>query len=207
MRQNDLAIEVKDYLGTHPNAAVVNLGCGLDQTGETVADGSFRVYNVDFPDVIAVRNELLPAGERVKNVPADLNDTSWFDEIDARDGAVFFAAGVFYYFTTEQVKALFTKMAARFFGARLVFDAAGKRAVKMMTKTVRQAKIQNVDAYFSVVDVETDIKPWLPGAKVSQKGFMLGYSDLKVSSVSGFFRFLSKVGDGVMRMKIVRIDF
>ena len=28
MRQNDLAIEVRDYLKTHPNAAVVNLGCG-----------------------------------------------------------------------------------------------------------------------------------------------------------------------------------
>ena len=33
MRQNDLAWEVRDYLKTHPNAAVVNLGCGLDATG------------------------------------------------------------------------------------------------------------------------------------------------------------------------------
>ena len=28
MRQNDLAWEVRDYLREHPNAAVVNLGCG-----------------------------------------------------------------------------------------------------------------------------------------------------------------------------------
>ncbi len=33
MRQNDLAFEVRDYLSAHPNAAVVNLGCGLDSTG------------------------------------------------------------------------------------------------------------------------------------------------------------------------------
>ena len=33
MRQNDLAYEVRDYLKSHPNAAVVNLGCGLDNTG------------------------------------------------------------------------------------------------------------------------------------------------------------------------------
>ena len=33
MRQNDLAFEVRDYLKDHPNAAVVNLGCGLDSTG------------------------------------------------------------------------------------------------------------------------------------------------------------------------------
>ena len=31
MRQNDLAFEVRDYLKSHPNAAVVNLGCGLDR--------------------------------------------------------------------------------------------------------------------------------------------------------------------------------
>ena len=33
MRQNDLAFEVQAYLKNHPCAAVVNLGCGLDNTG------------------------------------------------------------------------------------------------------------------------------------------------------------------------------
>ena len=69
MRQNDLAYEVRDYLKTHPTAAVVNLGCGLDSTGRTCDNGSCRIYNLDFPDVIAVRNELLPAGEREENIP------------------------------------------------------------------------------------------------------------------------------------------
>ena len=35
VRQNDLAFEVRDYLKSHPNAAVVNLGCGLDSTGKS----------------------------------------------------------------------------------------------------------------------------------------------------------------------------
>ena len=43
---------------------------------------------------------------------------------DPDDGAVLFAAGVFYYFTTEEVKALVTGIAKRFPGGRLVFDAA-----------------------------------------------------------------------------------
>lgn len=208
MRQNDLAIEVKDYLKTHPHAAVVNLGCGLDQTGENADNGTCKIYNVDFPDVIAVRSELLPPGERTQNIAADLNDTAWFDAIDASGGAVFFAAGVFYYFTQEQVKALFVKMAKRFAGGRLVFDSAGQKAVKLMIKTwVKQAKIQNVDAYFYVSDVKTEIMPWLQNASVSQKGYMLGYNDLKTPSVSTFFRLLAKIGDGAMEMKIVKIDF
>lgn len=208
MRQNDLAIEVKDYLKTHPKAAVVNLGCGLDQTGENSDNGTCRIYNVDFPDVIAVRNELLPEKECVKNIAANLNDTVWFDEIDSKDGVIFFAACVFYYFTTEQVKTLFTGMAKRFAGGRLVFDTAGKKAVQMMIKTwVKGAKIQNVGAYFHVGDVNTDIKPWLKVSDISSKGYMLGYNDLKAPFVSHFFRQLSKIGDGAMQMKIVRIDF
>ena len=49
--------------------AVVNLGCGLDSTGRSCDNGSCKIYNLDFPDVITVRNELLPAGEREKNTP------------------------------------------------------------------------------------------------------------------------------------------
>lgn len=114
MRQNDLAWEVRDYLKDHPKAAVVNLGCGLDSTGRSCDNGSCKIYNLDFPDVIAVRNELLPADEREKNIPCDLNDTEWLEKIDASGGAIFFASGVFYYFLTKQVKALVQAMANAF---------------------------------------------------------------------------------------------
>ena len=96
-RQYDLACEVRDYLKGHPNAAVVNLGCGLDDTFRKCDNGTCRGYNLDMPDVIKIRDELLPAGEREENIACDLNDYSWMDRIDASNGAVFFAAGVFYY--------------------------------------------------------------------------------------------------------------
>ena len=147
-------------------------------------------------------------GEREENIACDLNDTSWFEEIDAADGAVFFAAGVFYYFLREQVRMLLSAMANAFPGAKLVFDAAGKKAVKLMLKTwIRSAKIQDVGAYFSVTNAEKELSAWLPGAKVSSRGYMLGYHDLNLPNVSPFFRFLSKVGDNTMHMQIVRVDF
>ena len=128
--------------------------------------------------------------------------------IDGPGGAVFLAAGVFYYFRKEQVKTLLHKMAQRFPGGRLVFDTAGKRAVAMMIKTwVKQAGIEEVDAFFHVNNIEKDVIPWMKGAKVTSRGYMLGYHDLKDPSVSGLFRFLAKLGDRVMRMQIVRIDF
>ena len=208
MRQSDLAWEVRDYLKTHPDAAVVNLGCGLDDTGRACDNGTCKIYNLDFPDVIAVRDKLLPAGERETNIGCDLNDTAWFTRIDASGGAVFFAAGVFYYFLTEQVKALVSAMAEAFPGGKIVFDAANRQAVKLMLKTwIKQAKIQNVGAYFAVSDAKKEISAWSGRLNVSARGYMLGYNDLKDPSVSGFYRFLAKVGDGMMKMRIVRVDF
>ena len=193
MRQNDLAFEVRDYLKSHPNAAVVNLGCGLDSTGRSCDNGSCKIYNLDFPDVIAVRNELLPAGEREKNIPCDLNNTEWFAKIDASNGAVFFASGVFYYFLTEQVKALVQKMADAFPGGVLVFDAANRTAVKMIAKTwLKSAKIKDVGAYFAVSDAKSELSPWDSRLQVTSRGYMLGYTDLKDPSVSGFSGFLQK---------------
>ena len=208
MRQNDLAWEVRDYLKDHPKAAVVNLGCGLDNTGRSCDNGSCKIYNLDFPDVIAVRNELLPADEREENIPCDLNNTEWFEKIDTSGGAIFFASGVFYYFLTEQVKALVQEMANAFPGGVLVFDAANRAAVKMIAKTwLKSAKIKDVCAYFAVSDAKDELSLWDNRLQVTSRGYMLGYNDLRDPSVSGFFRFLAKVGDKIMKMQIVKIAF
>ena len=208
-RQSDIATEAREYLNRHPGAAVVNLGCGLDPMARYLDNGTCKLYNIDFPDVIELRNRLFPAGEREENFAADINDISWFDHIDASGGAVFYACGLFYYFKTEQVKALFRAMQSRFPGSILVFDTAGKTALRMMIKGIVRdaAGIETVDACFHAGDPEKDISPWLDDAKVTYKGYMLGYTDLKQAGVSGSFRFLSKIGDGPMKMKIVKIEF
>ena len=121
---------------------------------------------------------------------------------------MFFAAGVFYYFLKEQVRALVGAMADAFPGGVLAFDAANKKAVKLMLKTwIKDAEIKNVGAYFAVSDAKKEISGWDNRLCVSSRGYMLGYNDLKDPSVSGFFRFLSKVGDGMMKMRIVKITF
>ena len=210
MRQSDLAFEVREYLRAHPRAAVVNLGCGLDSTGRSCDNGQCRIYNIDLPDVMAVREALLPAGERERNLAADLNDLSWFDAIDAptEDGAVFFAAGVFYYFRTEQVRALCAAMAERFPGGRLVFDAAEPTAVKLMLKTwVKQAGIRDVGAYFSVRDPARELSPWTDRIAVSSRGYMQGYQKLRGPGIRPVHRLLARLADGPLKLQIVRMEF
>ena len=206
-RQYDVACEIREYLAAHPKAAVVNLGCGLDDTFRKCDNGTCFGYNIDLPDVISIRNDLLPAGEREKNLAFDLNDFRWMDEISAADGAVFYATGVFYYFKTEDVKTLFQKMAERFPKAVLVFDSCNRRGAKMMTKTwLKEAGISDVGAYFSLEGPE-ELKGWSRDfAEVSSKSYMRGYRDI-YKNVGLFHRMMIRFCDSLVKMRIVKIRF
>ena len=206
-RQYDLRYEAEAYLQGHPKAAVVNLGCGLDDTFRKCDNGLCLGYNIDLPDVIAVRNELLPVGERERNVACDLNDPSWMDAVDASGGAVFIAAGVFYYFRTEDVKDLFSRVADRFPGSVLAFDSCNRRGAKMMRSTwLKEAGITDVSAFFSLED-ERELKSWSGRfASVTARSYMRGYRDI-YEHVRPLHKLMIRFCDGLVRMRIVKITF
>ncbi len=206
-RQYDIGCEVKDYLKDHPKASVVNLGCGLDDTFRKCDNGLCRGVNIDMPDVIAVRDRLLPAGDREENLGFDLNSEAWMDRIDAANGAVFFATGVFYYFRTGDVQALFRKMAGRFPGAVLVFDCCNRRGARLMMKTwLKEAGIRDVGAFFSLEDPD-ELKAWgTRFASVTSRSYMRGYRDI-YHEVGLFYRLMIRFCDRLVRMVIVRIRF
>lgn len=54
-------------------------------------------------------------------------------------------------------------------------------------------------AYFAVSDAAKEIGTWDSRLQVTSRGYMLGYNDLRDPSVSGFFRFLARVGDKGMK--------
>lgn len=176
VRQYDLACEIKAYLKIHPHAVVVEMGAGLSALRRQMGVANPWV-GLDMPEVIALRETYLPAGENERNVACDLNDPSWFDAVGFRpeDGIVFVAGGLFYYFTTEQVRSLLCAMAARFPGGAAAFDATNRMGLRGVNKEVRMAG-NRTRSFFSLEHPEEELEAWSDRITgVSEKDYMRGY--------------------------------
>ncbi len=207
MRQLDMMWEIKNYLEKHPKAIIVNLGCGLDETGKACDNGLCSMVNVDFPDVISVRKQLIDKHEKETSISCDLKDYSWMDQVDGSNGVIFFAAGVFHYFKKEEVKHLVLELSKRYLGGCLVFDSVGKLGLKlMMAKTLKNMGINDVDGYFYVNDPQKDLN-WSDKIKVTSKGYMLGYYDMKSPGIHFLHRLLARMADNILNMSIYKMEF
>lgn len=207
MRQLGMVWEIKNYLDKFPNATIVNLGCGLDETGKTCDNGLCKIINIDFLEVISIRNRLICPNEREVNISCDLKNYSWMDKVDGSNGVIFFAAGVFHYFKKEEVKSLMLELSKRYTKGCLVFDAVGKLGLKLMMKTaLKNMDIKDVEGYFYVNNPLKDLN-WSKKIKISSKGYMLGYYDMKSSGIHFLHRLLASICDKVLKMSINRIDF
>ena len=207
MRQLDMMYEINDYLRNHPNASIVCLGCGLDLDTRRCGNQQNKIFNVDFPDVIAMREKLAGIDQRETNIVSDLTDLSWMDQVDAHNGAVFYAAGVFHYLKKENVKAIVLKMTELFPGCRLVFDTVGTLGYKLMMRVIlKKHGMNDFGNLFYTNNAVKDLSSWSDKISVSSKGYMLGYYDMKLPSIKGIHRLLAKMGDNIMHMQIIKIE-
>jgi len=115
---------------------VVNIGCGLDTTYERVDNGALRWYDLDMPDTLELRTKIIPGKERSKYLAGSVFETSWFDKVEVEDNVFFIASGVFYFFEESQIRELFLKIADRFPGSEIIFDASSPFGVRMANRMV-----------------------------------------------------------------------
>ena len=121
----------RDFLGRHPDAVVVHIGCGLDTRFERVCseqpdNGQVEWYDLDLPEVIILRRELLGGeGGRYHLLAGSVLEDAWLEAVNAHRQRpfLFLAEGVFMYFTEAQVKSLVLRLKEHFPAAELVFDA------------------------------------------------------------------------------------
>ncbi len=128
--------KVRGFMKKHPNATIVNIGCGLDTTFSRIDNGKIMFYELDLPDVIALRANFYKDSDRHKSIASSFLDTEWFEKINAKNGLLFLAGGVFMYFNEKQIKTFFVKAADYFKECDFFFDSLSPMAMKIAEKQV-----------------------------------------------------------------------
>jgi O-methyltransferase involved in polyketide biosynthesis len=118
--------KIKTYIKEHPHASVVNLGAGFDTGFYRVDNGTIHWYDLDLPEVINVRKQLLPETDRTTCIAKSFLDPSWCQEIDTENGVFILAGGLFRYFDEARVSKFFASLADHLPGSEIVFGVESK---------------------------------------------------------------------------------
>lgn len=162
---------VRAFLEREPAGIVVNLGCGLDDRRRRVDNGAVRWYDLDLPEVIALRRRFLPETERFRCIASSVLDLAWLDELPEEPGSrfLFLAEGLFMYLPADGVRTLVTTLHERYPGAELVAEVAHRRIVRTSqgrlgrTKFRRQFGVSGDVVYqFGLAD-SREMEGWAPG--------------------------------------------
>lgn len=128
--------KIKAFIGEHPDATVVNIGCGLDTTFHRVDNGRIEWIDLDLPDVIALRKQYLPEQERSRCVAGSVFDSGWYRTVKNNNGVMLLIAGVIYYFEESEIKRLFSDIHSFLPGAEMVIDYSSRRGIRMANRMV-----------------------------------------------------------------------
>ncbi|MDR2673107.1 MAG: class I SAM-dependent methyltransferase [Coriobacteriales bacterium] len=152
----------RTYMREHPDGAIINLGSGLDTTFNRVDNGSVRWYNLDLPDAMTFRHQLIPASARCIDIAKSMFDYTWPGEVKTADNSVLIiAGGLFYYFKETQLRELFNRITTHFPTGELFFDAQSKTATSISNRMVRKSGNSGSTMYFYVNDTQR-LKSWSP---------------------------------------------
>ena len=125
------------FLADHPEAVVLQVGCGMDSRAFRVnPPAGVEWFDVDYPDVIDLRRQLLPTRDNYHMIGASLDDLRWLDEVPREWPGLMIAEGVLHYLSETDVKALLNAVVAHFPSGQLIFDICNTMIVKRAGENV-----------------------------------------------------------------------
>src|SRR6185436_12046161 len=148
------------FLAANPEATVLHLGCGLDTRVYRINPGpQVRWFDVDFPDVIALREQLYPAREGYRLISSSVTDLTWLDAIPGDMPVFVVAEGLVMYLHQKDGTALFRRITEQFPSGQIAFDGYSGAMVRLVSRlaTVRGAKVELVWGVDDPHDLEKQV--------------------------------------------------
>jgi methyltransferase (TIGR00027 family) len=135
---------VQQFRRAHPDALVVNLGAGFDTRYFRVSGSPWPYLEVDLPEVVALKRELLGERAAYEMLPGSVLAADWLQEVQARQTThvLLLAEGLFMYLPPEEVVSLFGRFAAAFTDSELVCEMVHVRYTRGLWKKAVARKMR-----------------------------------------------------------------
>jgi O-methyltransferase involved in polyketide biosynthesis len=118
------------FVARNPDAVALDLGVGLDTRMFRVAPPStVDWYDIDFPEVITARRQLIAHRANAHGVGTDLTDPSWLDAIPTDRPAVIVADGLLAFLTREDMISLLNRLTSHFPSGEVAFNGYSRFAI------------------------------------------------------------------------------
>ena len=157
VRSTNMDRYIADFLKREPRGVVVLLGAGLETTFHRNDNGKNVFYEVDLPDVIAYRRELLGESDRDRCIAGDAFGEDWIQKVREAfptEPILVAASGLYYYFEEKKVLDLF-RMLKNYGKIELLFDAVNHTGMKQMGKYMKQVGHEDAAMFFYVDRADT----------------------------------------------------
>ena len=152
VRSTNMDRYIRDFMNRNPDGVVVLLGCGLETTFYRCDNGNTVFYEVDLPDVVNYRRQILGENDRDRLIAADAFGDQWIQKVRAEfpeNPVLVAASGLYYYFEEKKVVGLF-QLLKDYGTIELLFDTVNKSGMKRMAKYMKQVGHSDASMYFYV---------------------------------------------------------
>jgi methyltransferase (TIGR00027 family) len=159
------------FISNHPGCTVINLACGFDTRFWRIDNKKCQYIELDLPEVIALKREILKDLLGNELISCSVLDTSWIDKITANGTSNFLilAEALFYYLPKQDVTKILQVIAQRFTRSQLVLDMAPEKYTKGLWKWIIQLHSRAWDinvSFVSGINNPREIESYANGFKV-----------------------------------------
>jgi O-methyltransferase involved in polyketide biosynthesis len=135
VRSRAYDLRVTRFLHDHPECVVLHLGCGLDTRAERVdPPPTVDWYDIDLPDIIALRRRLFQEHANVHAVGTSVTDPELLDTIPGDKPVLVVAEGLTPYLRRADGVAMLRRIVEHFPGGEMLIDGYSRAGVWLLQR-------------------------------------------------------------------------
>lgn len=181
---------VRDFIARHPLAVVLQLGCGLDSRVFRIDPPStVQWFEVDLPEVIALRERLYPPRENCHLLSTALTTPDWWRVVPVGRPVLIIAEGVLPYVEADEVPWLLRALVAHCGSGELIFDGYTRFGIRLLQ---RNPMIRKTGAILHWgLDDPSELEAQVPGLRFVEE--VAAYDPVQTARLSLGMRLLYRI--------------